>query len=346
MNKKINFRTDLACESVLRFKDELSTISETCEKGKIKITKTFVDKNDEEKLSKKPGTYYAIELNDTNFHDMKSCQEIEIAVMEVLTELINNYQLKDKKCLVIGLGNINVTPDSLGPYVLDNIVVTRHLFKMDTVNIGYNEVSGISPGVMGTTGIETFDIIKAVVNEIKVDYVIVVDALAAASIARVNKTIQITDTGISPGSGVGNKRKELSIDTLGIPVFAIGVPTVVDAVTIAADSMDYIVKYLNQKVEGVNVPANNLSLQEAKIEYDELNEAPNNVKEHFMGQVGLLEEYQVRDLIETVLSPNGYNMMVTPKEIDADVEDLAKILAMGINITLHDSMKETYLKNN
>lgn len=346
MNKKINFRTDLACESVLRFKDELSTISETCEKGKIKITKTFVDKNDEEKLSKKSGTYYAIELDDTNFHDMKSCQEIEIAVMEVLTELINNYQLKDKKCLVIGLGNINVTPDSLGPYVLDNIVVTRHLFKMDTVNIGYNEVSGISPGVMGTTGIETFDIIKAVVNEIKVDYVIVVDALAAASIARVNKTIQITDTGISPGSGVGNKRKELSIDTLGIPVFAIGVPTVVDAVTIAADSMDYIVKYLNQKVEGVNVPANNLSLQEAKIEYDELNEAPNNVKEHFMGQVGLLEEYQVRDLIETVLSPNGYNMMVTPKEIDADVEDLAKIIAMGINITLHDSMKETYLKNN
>ena len=346
MNKKINFRTDLACESVLRFKDELSTISETCEKGKIKITKTFVDKKDEEKLSKKPGTYYAIELNDTNFHDMKSCQEIEIAVMEVLTELINNYQLKDKKCLVIGLGNINVTPDSLGPYVLDNIVVTRHLFKMDTVNIGYNEVSGISPGVMGTTGIETFDITKAVVNEIKVDYVIVVDALAAASIARVNKTIQITDTGISPGSGVGNKRKELSIDTLGIPVFAIGVPTVVDAVTIAADSMDYIVKYLNQKVEGVNVPANNLSLQEAKIEYDELNEAPNNVKEHFMGQVGLLEEYQVRDLIETVLSPNGYNMMVTPKEIDADVEDLAKIIAMGINITLHDSMKETYLKNN
>ena len=346
MNKKINFRTDLACESVLRFKDELSTISETCEKGKIKITKTFVDKNDEEKLSKKSGTYYAIELDDTNFHDMKSCQEIEIAVMEVLTELINNYQLKDKKCLVIGLGNINVTPDSLGPYVLDNIVVTRHLFKMDTVNIGYNEVSGISPGVMGTTGIETFDITKAVVNEIKVDYVIVVDALAAASIARVNKTIQITDTGISPGSGVGNKRKELSIDTLGIPVFAIGVPTVVDAVTIAADSMDYIVKYLNQKVEGVNVPANNLSLQEAKIEYDELNEAPNNVKEHFMGQVGLLEEYQVRDLIETVLSPNGYNMMVTPKEIDADVEDLAKIIAMGINITLHDSMKETYLKNN
>ena len=90
MNKKINFRTDLACESVLRFKDELSTISETCEKGKIKITKTFVDKNDEEKLSKKSGTYYAIELDDTNFHDMKSCQEIEIAVMEVLTELINN----------------------------------------------------------------------------------------------------------------------------------------------------------------------------------------------------------------------------------------------------------------
>jgi spore protease len=215
---------------------------------------------------------------------------------------------------------------------------------MDTINVGYNEVSGISPGVMGTTGIETFDIIKAVIDEIKVDYLIVVDALAAASISRVNKTIQITDTGISPGSGVGNKRKELSFDTLGLPVLAIGVPTVVDAVTIAADTMEYIVKYLNQKIEKKDSPANNLALTDVKIEYEELNDAPKKLKQHFMGQIGTLDTEEVKALIENVLSPNGYNMIVTPKEIDADVEDLAKIIAMGINITLHESMKESYLK--
>ncbi len=344
MNKKCNFRTDLACEALWRNDECLETINEVYEKDKIKITKTVVTQNDEEKLAKKQGIYYAIDLSDTNFHDMKSCMEIEKSIMEVLRELIKSYNLENKKCLVIGLGNINVTPDSLGPYVLDNIVVTRHLFKMDTVNMGYNEVSGISPGVMGTTGIETFDIIKAVIDEIKVDYLIVVDALAAASISRVNKTIQITDTGISPGSGVGNKRKELSFDTLGLPVLAIGVPTVVDAATIAADTMEYIIKYLNQKIEKKESPANNLTLTDVKIEYEELNDAPENLKQHFMGQIGTLDAEEVKALIENVLSPNGYNMIVTPKEIDADVEDLAKIIAMGINITLHESMKESYLK--
>jgi spore protease len=321
------------------------TISEIYEKDKIKIIKTIVSCNDEEKLSKKQGVYYAIELSNTNFHDMKSCQEIEIALMEVLKELIENNNLQNKKCLVIGLGNINVTPDSLGPYVLDNVVVTRHLFKMDSVSTGYNEVSAISPGVMGTTGIETFDIIASVINKIKVDYVIVVDALAAASISRVNKTIQVTDTGISPGSGVGNKRKELSRNTLGLPVFAIGVPTVVDAVTIATDTIEYITKYLNHKTSGNESKANNLSLTEVKIEYDELSDAPKKIKEHFMGKVGALDNNEIKALIENVLSPSGYNMIVTPKEIDADVEDLAKIIAMGINITLHDSMKESYLNN-
>lgn len=345
MNKKCNFRTDLACEALSRTEDCIETLNEVIEKEKIKITKTIVSSSDEEKLFKKQGTYYAIELSDINFHDMKSCMEIEVALMETLEELINENNLQDKKCLVIGLGNINVTPDSLGPYVLDNIVVTRHLFKMDSVSVGYNEVSAISPGVMGTTGIETFDIIASVIKEIEVDYVIVVDALAAASISRVNRTIQITDTGISPGSGVGNKRKEISKETLGLPVLAIGVPTVVDAVTIASDTIEYITKYLNHKVSGKETKANNLSLTEVKIEYDELKEAPQDLKEHLMGQVGTLENEEIKALIENVLSPNGYNMIVTPKEIDADVEDLAKIIAMGINITLHKSMKESYLSH-
>lgn len=343
MNKKYSFRTDLACEALLRNEDCLETINEVYEKDKIKITKTIVCEKDVEILAKKPGIYYAIDLNNINFHDMKSCMQIEVTLMEVLSELLEKYNLQDKKCLVIGLGNINVTPDSLGPYTLDNIVVTRHLFKMDTVNVGYNNVCALSPGVMGTTGIETFDIIKSVVDEVGLDYVIVVDALAAASISRVNKTIQVTDTGISPGSGVGNKRKELSMDTLGIPVFAVGVPTVVDVVTIASDTIEYITKYLNHKANGKDSKANNLTLTDLKIEYDKIDEAPKKMKHHLMGQIGVLENSEIKSLIEDVLSPNGYNMIVTPKEIDADVEDLAKIIAMGINITLHKSMKESYL---
>lgn len=342
-----SFRTDLACEATIRCQENIcNTQTQEYAKDKIKVTKTIIDKEDEEKIHKKSGVYYAVDISNTNFHDTKSCMEIEVALMEILSELINEKQLKNKKCLVIGLGNINVTPDSLGPYALDNIVVTRHLFELDTVNVGYSEVSGLSPGVMGSTGIETFDIIQSVIDKIKVDYVIVVDALASASIARVNKTIQITDTGISPGSGVGNKRKELSLDTLGIPVIAIGVPTVVDAVTIACDSIDYIIKYLNHKVEGKESPANNLSLTETKIDYDQVEEAPNEVKRHLMGQIGTLPEHQIKSLIEDVLTPNGYNMIVTPKEIDADVEDLSKIIAMAINITLHDSLKESYLNQN
>ena len=120
------------------------------------------------------------------------------------------------KGLVVGLGNSNVTPDSLGPAVIDNVIVTRHMFILnpEEVSEGISDVSAVAPGVMGNTGIETYDIVEAIINKIKIDYVVVVDALAAKSVARVNKTIQVTNTGISPGSGVGNTRKELSKQTL------------------------------------------------------------------------------------------------------------------------------------
>ena len=211
-----------------------------------------------------------------------------------------------KKCLIVGLGNINVTPDALGPYVVDNVIVTRHLFELNKISEGFSNVSAISPGVMGTTGIETYDIISSVVKEIDCDYLIVVDALATSSISRVNKTIQITDSGINPGSGVGNKRKELSFDTLGIPVIALGVPTVVDSVTITSDIIEYLLKHL----ENIN-------------------------EEKMLGEFGLLKEETKRKLIKGVLEPNGFNMMVTPKEIDADIEDLTKIIANSINLSLH-----------
>ena len=146
---------------------------------------------------------------------------------------------------------IMLPPDSLGPVVVDNVMVTRHMFLLqpESISEGVRNVSALAPGVMGTTGIETSDIIQSVIDKIKVDYVIAIDALASRSIHRVNKTIQITNTGISPGSGVGNKRKELSKDTLGIPVIAIGIPTVVDIATITYDVIDFVLRYLNYKIK-------------------------------------------------------------------------------------------------
>lgn len=339
-----SFRTDLAYEASIRTGCMLDSVNEDTTCGKVKITKTIIGSLDSEHMCKKPGTYYTIDLSNTNFHDFKSSQEIELSIMETLKQLLVEESLVDKKCLVVGLGNINVTPDSLGPYVLDNIVITRHLFELDTVNVGYSVVSGISPGVMGSTGIETFDIISSVAKEIQADFIIAVDALAAASLSRVNKTIQITNTGISPGSGVGNKRKELSIDTLGIPVIAIGIPTVVDAATITSDTIEYILKYLNHKATKEESPASKLSIEPLDLNYEEVEDAPNKLKKHLMGQIGLLDDRQIKTLIEDVLTPNGFNMMVTPKEIDADIEDLAKIIAMGIDITLHKSIRDNYLK--
>src|SRR5699024_12575059 len=142
------------------------------------------------------------------------------------------------KALMVGLGNWNVTPDALGTMTIDNVMVRNHLFGLeyDTVQEGYRPIGVVSPGVMVVTGMETSDIVLSLVDDFAPDFVIVIEALASRSIERINETIQLTDTGIHPGSGVGNQRKELSEETLGIPVMAIGVPTVVDAVTIASDT--------------------------------------------------------------------------------------------------------------
>ena len=216
-------RTDLAHEDVSRRKpEELPDVQkEELDIGGVRVQKTVIGETAAEKLKKRPGTYFLLELEPGDYHDSKTCRKIELALSEVLEHMLKNLNLKGKRALVVGLGNVNVTPDSLGPYVLDNIIVTRHLFELGTVSEGYTEVCGMSPGVMGTTGIETYDIISAVHGQVDVDFLIVIDALAAASIARVNRSIQVTDAGISPGSGVGNKRKEISSQTMGVPAMSL-----------------------------------------------------------------------------------------------------------------------------
>lgn len=155
---------------------------------------------------------------------------------------------------------LECNPDALGPIVVENVLVTRHLFQLqpESVEEGFRPVSAIRPGVMGITGIETSDVIYGIIEKTKPDFVIAIDALAARSIERVNSTIQISDTGIHPGSGVGNKRKELSKETLGIPVIAIGVPTVVDAVSITSDTIDFILKHFGREMKEGNKPSRSL----------------------------------------------------------------------------------------
>lgn len=313
-------RTDLAYDEVVKKKNEKieGLIEKMDEYNGIKIYYNKISKPADSIINKKEGTYYTIDLSNVDFHDVRKCEDVEKVLCRTLMDILDSKNLRHKKCLLVGLGNINVTPDSLGPYVMDNVVVTRHLVLTNNLKEGFSEVSAISPGVMGNTGIETFDIIHSVVKEINVDYLIVVDALASNSIERVNKTIQITDTGISPGSGVGNKRKELSLNSLGIPVIAIGVPTVVDAVTITSDTIEYIINNLTE------------SFNNSK-----------DSKKLMLGKIGLLNEEEKKDLIKEILTPNGKNMMVTPKEVDADIEDLSKIISMGIDLALHQALYES-----
>lgn len=315
--KKWCVRTDLAYDKAITHISDLPDLIQSEEQiNTIPIHKSIVGANASKVINKKEGTYYTIDLTSVDFHDVTVCEDIEKVVGIILKRFIDLKGLNNKKCLLVGLGNINVTPDALGPYVMDNVIVTRHLFKIGSISEGFSEVCAISPGVMGTTGIETFDIIKSVKEKIDVDYLIVVDALASSSIKRVNRTIQITDTGISPGSGVGNKRKELSIEKIGIPVIAIGVPTVVDAITITNDTINYVIEHLNKELK------------------------ENNSNELLFGEIGKLDEFEKRALMEEVLSPEGYNLMVTPKEVDEDIEDLSKIIATGINYALHYGLRE------
>jgi spore protease len=201
----------------------------------------------------------------------------------------------------------------------------------------------MAPGVMGSTGIETYDIIESILSKIDVDYIVVVDALATNSIKRINKTIQLTNTGIKPGAGIGNRRKELSKKTLGIPVIAIGVPTVVDATTITVDAINMVLKQLYLENNNKTSLANMISTSIVKEDLDKVNNISNPEKSAFFGSFGLLSNDEQKTLIEEILTPQGYNLIVTPKEIDIDVEDLSKIIANGINMALHIGI---YNRNN
>jgi spore protease len=220
---------------------------------------------------------------------------------------------KEDAVLIVGLGNWNVTPDSLGPLVVENALVTRQYFELmpDKVSPGYRNVSAVAPGVLGTTGIESSEIVQGIVEHAKPALIIAIDALASKSIDRVNTTIQIADTGIHPGSGIGNKRRGLTQDILGVPVIAIGVPTVVYASTIVNNTLDMMSSHL-QKSGG----------DPAQI----------------LGFVAKMDERERLGFVREALGPLGQDLLVTPKEIDEFIEDMATVIANGLNNALHDAV--------
>ena len=333
MNKEIDLskyqiRTDLAIDYVEEKKELKGVKHKTETINNIVVTNVELDENND--LNKKKGKYITLEFEDvTDYNNREKIIQTLTLVLKKLLKL-----KKDSFGLIVGLGNDKSTPDSLGPLVVNDIIVTNHLYLLDELSDSYKRLAAINPGVMGATGIETSDIIESIVNKIKPNYLIVIDSLASKSIERLNKTIQITDTGIHPGSGIGNKRKEISFETLGIPVIAIGVPTVVDATVIVSDTINFIYKNYAFNKEYMNNPKSKLTFNNVNYLKKEIKE---NIKEkqELLGLVGTLNEVELQKLIFEVLNPIGYNLMVTPKEIDFVIQKLSLIISKSINNSIH-----------
>lgn len=326
---KYQIRTDLAIDYV---EDKVKLKGVKHKTDSINgITVTNVELDEINDLNKKKGKYITLEFVDVT--DSKNADKVCKTLTLVLKKMLKIN--KDSFGLIVGLGNDKSTPDSLGPLVVNDIVVTNHLYILNEMSSNYSRVSAINPGVMGETGIETSDIIESVVNKIKPSYLIVIDSLASKSIERLNKTIQITDTGIHPGSGIGNKRKEISYETLGIPVIAIGVPTVVDATVIVSDTINFIYKNYAFNKEYLNNPKSRLTFNNVNYLNKEIKENKKE-KQELLGLVGTLNEEELQKLIFEVLNPIGYNLMVTPKEIDFIIEKLSNVISNSINNSIHD----------
>ena len=266
------------------------------EENEIRITTVRIETENGAKVMGKPvGSYITIEAPEMAVPDEGYHEEISQQLRKFIGELLPKRKME--KILVVGLGNRQVTPDALGPYVVDNLHITRHIIeeygKYATGEDEVWSVSAIVPGVMGQTGMETVEVIRGVVAETKPDILLVIDALAARNSKRLNRTIQIADTGINPGSGVGNHRNAITEKTVGIPVIAIGVPTVVDAATIVGDTMDNLLSAV---------------------------------------EVSNVEEDALRQLIEELIAPHLNGMFVTPKDIDETVRRISYTISEALNM--------------
>ncbi|MBE7048155.1 MAG: GPR endopeptidase [Ruminococcaceae bacterium] len=307
----MQIRTDLALERhemLMEAATELSGVTvKQEEKGGAHISRVKIESlRAQTQMGKPIGNYITIEFPNINIAEGKDYEALCYTVAQELSALLSLN--KKSNILVVGLGNWNITPDSLGPKVVSRLMVTRHLLQYipEEIDEGIRSVCAISPGVLGITGMETGEVIRGVTNTIKPDAVVVVDALAARSMDRISTTIQLCDTGISPGAGVGNNRKALDKSSLGVPVIAIGVPTVIDAATITTDTLQ-------------------MATDTEKIKKDsKLYEA--------LTQLDRDEQYR---LLKEALPETLNGFIVTPKEVDILIDRVAKVVANGINFSLH-----------
>ena len=340
MDNRINLnnfdiRTDLIIDSYNNILDDVKLNKQVYDKKDIHVTRIEVSDDNYKYFNKDKGKYITIEFPDiTNYEDRELLGNV---LEEELKWLYKSLGINDSdECLIVGLGNENSTPDSLGPKALKNILVTRHLFLLSKENVkkGMRNVSIFAPNVMGNTGLESADIILEIAKDIKPKFIIAIDALASNSISRINRTIQITDSGIHPGSGIGNNRKEISKNTIGIPVIAIGIPTVVDVSTVIGDTINYLYKHISYIKNNYN--ENKLVVTRKNyLKKIENNDLSIDERKALGGLLGELDENELKELFNEVLTSIDYNMMVTVKEIDFIIEKLAIVVSSAINNSLH-----------
>lgn len=318
MVEKYKIRTDLAMEQKERFESDHVEVSgvvleeEYDEEKEIKITTVRIETENGAKAMGKPvGTYLTLEAPNMAAADEGYHREISETLAGFLEKYMKDTEENQEKgysVLVVGLGNREVTPDALGPYVVDQLNVTRHIVqeygRYAVGKGGSRIVSAIVPGVMAQTGMESAEIIRGIVNETTPDLIMVIDALAARSTKRLNRTIQISDAGIYPGAGVGNHRSEITKDTMEIPVIAIGVPTVVDAATIVNDTMENFITALetSETLKGVGV---------------------------VLQGYNSAEKYE---LVKELIAPHLNGMFVTPKDIDDTVRRISYTISEAMNM--------------
>jgi len=317
-----NIYTDLALEMAEQLQDESGIegveVDVENDKKDIKVTTVrIINEKGAASMGKTMGSYITVESPEIKANNVTAHEEIIGILTDKLAFLAKGVDATCGTVLVIGLGNRNVTPDSLGPKVISKILVTRHIMDNlpQELEGGLRTLCALSPGVMGNTGIETAEVVRGLIEHVRPSLIIAIDALAARRINRINQTIQLSDTGISPGAGVGNIRMPLNKEHLGVPVIAIGVPTVVDAATFVNDTMDM---FLSQMAESA---------------HEDLMDGIN-----FFKMLEKLDEKDKYTVIRNTLNTMVGNMFVTPKEIGEVVAWLSSMIANAINMAMHDGI--------
>lgn len=315
MNSSV--RTDLAIENAEMFseKEELQGIRIQEEKGKvsgIRVTRVTVEnETGAQKIGKAIGDYITLEVPALDETDVSYHREISAEIAEQLRSLIPD--IRKKKILVAGIGNREMAPDALGPMVVDHLYITRHLIQEygrdSEITKGMGCVSALAPGVMAQTGIETREILLGAVRQTGPDVLVVIDALAARNVRRLNKTIQITNTGIAPGAGVGNRRFGVDEASMGIPVIAIGIPTVIDAATIVNDTVGNLLSVLDGTGSHL---------------YQRIREG-----------VSCFDDQERYQLVRELMAPEMANMFVTPKNVDEIIVQMSYTLSESLNQICH-----------